>query len=135
MKVLFDTNVLIAAFLTRGLSNEVFEHCLSEHIICTSEWILGELEENLKGKLKFPTAKAEKIVRFLHKNTQMVNPPPLKEKACRDPDDDNVLSAALAAEAAGPVRAQGGRRTRFLGLDDRVSRQRLRSFRSQRRHP
>jgi len=99
VKVLFDTNVLIAAFLTRGLSNEVFEHCLSEHIICTSEWILGELDENLKGKLKFPTAKAEKIVRFLHKNTQMVNPPPLKEKACRDPDDDNVLSAALAAEA------------------------------------
>ncbi|MBI5559932.1 MAG: putative toxin-antitoxin system toxin component, PIN family [Deltaproteobacteria bacterium] len=99
MKVLFDTNVLIAAFLTRGLSNEVFEHCLSEHTICTSEWILDELEGNLKGKLKFPPAKAENIVLFLRKNTLMAATRPLKEKACRDPDDDNVLSAALAVEA------------------------------------
>lgn len=99
MKVLFDTNVLVAAFLTHGSSNEVFEHCLSEHTTFTSGWILHELEETLSRKLRFPPAKVKKILRFIGENTQMVEPLPLNEKLCRDRDDDNVLAAALAGAA------------------------------------
>lgn len=99
MKVLLDTNVLIAAFLTHGPSNEVFEHCLSEHTTFTSNWILSELEEKLSGKFRFPPAKVKKIIRFLRENLQKVEPLPLNEKACRDRDDDNVLAAALAGTA------------------------------------
>ncbi len=44
MRVLFDTNVLVAAFIARGNSSEVFEHCLAMHDIITSQWLLDELE-------------------------------------------------------------------------------------------
>lgn len=99
MKVLLDTNVLIAAFLTHGSSNEVFEHCLSEHTTFTSNWILNELEEKLSGKLRFPPAKVKKIIKFLRENVQKVEPRPLNEKVCRDRDDDNILAAAMTGAA------------------------------------
>ena len=37
MKILLDTNVLIAAFITRGLFNELLEHCLRRHQIIISD--------------------------------------------------------------------------------------------------
>lgn len=36
MKILLDTNVLIAAFIARGMCSELFEHCLAEHTIMES---------------------------------------------------------------------------------------------------
>lgn len=45
MKVLLDTNVIIAAFASRGLSADVLELCLSDHTVITSEHILSEVRE------------------------------------------------------------------------------------------
>lgn len=33
MRVVLDTNVVIAAFTTRGLNSEIFKVCISEHTI------------------------------------------------------------------------------------------------------
>jgi predicted nucleic acid-binding protein len=49
MKVVLDTNVLIAAFIARGACNELFEHCLQHHRIVASPSILTELREHLAG--------------------------------------------------------------------------------------
>jgi len=40
MRVLLDTNVILAAFASRGLANAVFELCLEKHEIIISEYTL-----------------------------------------------------------------------------------------------
>jgi predicted nucleic acid-binding protein len=43
VKPVLDTNVLLAAFATRGLCEAVFEACLADHDVVLSEHILREL--------------------------------------------------------------------------------------------
>lgn len=99
MRALLDTNVLIAAFIARGNSNEVFDHCLTSHQIITSLWILDELEEKLIGKFHFSKAEVKGVVRLIRDNAEIAEPEGLDEKVCRDADDDNILAAALAGKA------------------------------------
>ena len=54
MRVVLDTNVIIAAFATRGLSADVFELCLSDHTVIISEHILSEAHEKLIDKIAYP---------------------------------------------------------------------------------
>ena len=53
MKLVLDTNVLIAAFISRGVCNELLEHCVVNHDVVLSQFIFGELKEKLEGKFKF----------------------------------------------------------------------------------
>ena len=57
MNVVFDTNVILAAFLTHGASAEVVEHCITEHQVFVSTFILDEVEDKLRNKFRFPPAK------------------------------------------------------------------------------
>jgi predicted nucleic acid-binding protein len=41
--VVLDTNVLVAAFATRGLCQSVFELCLDRHTIAISDPLIQEL--------------------------------------------------------------------------------------------
>jgi hypothetical protein len=43
MKVLLDTNVLIAALITRGVCSDLLEHFMRLYGLVTSEFILGSL--------------------------------------------------------------------------------------------
>jgi predicted nucleic acid-binding protein len=54
MRVVLDSNVLVAAFGTRGLCEDVLRVCLSRHEICLSEVILSEVQEHLPKKFKLP---------------------------------------------------------------------------------
>jgi predicted nucleic acid-binding protein len=49
VKVVLDTNVLLAAFAARGLCEAVFEACPASHEIILSDHILGELQRHLRG--------------------------------------------------------------------------------------
>ena len=42
MRVFLDTNVLVSAFATRGLCNELYEYVLNEHELITGEVIIQE---------------------------------------------------------------------------------------------
>lgn len=98
MKILFDTNVLMAAFTTRGICSELFEHCLTEHIICTSQWILDELHKNLVKKFGFPRNKVDQVLNFLRENMLILTYSPLPEPICRDPNNDHILASALSGK-------------------------------------
>ncbi len=52
MRVCLDTNVLVAAFATRGLCADVFRTVLTEHDLVLGEVLLVELRRALRGKLK-----------------------------------------------------------------------------------
>ncbi len=101
MKIVIDTNVIIAAFATRGLCNEVFELCLAEHEIFLSAEIIAEVEKGLLEKIKVPENVVKDIIEFLKSKSENVeikvetkgimNEIRLK---LRDPKDLIVLSTA-----------------------------------------
>lgn len=99
MRILLDTNVLIAAFLSHGTCADLFEYCISAHDIIMPRQVMNEFVRNLSGKLSFPEILLKEAVSFLKENTETVDASPLKRRVCRDEDDDAVLSAAVAANA------------------------------------
>jgi putative PIN family toxin of toxin-antitoxin system len=96
MKVVLDTNVLVAAFATHGLCSAVLELCLDQHEIGISRQLLGELRRNLIKKVKLPEQTADEIVLFLESRATMVVPAAVDKSACRDPDDLKILGTAIA---------------------------------------
>jgi predicted nucleic acid-binding protein len=52
--VFFDTNVLVSAFLARGLCADLLRLVLTEHILVTSEVVLAELRDVLSRKGRLP---------------------------------------------------------------------------------
>jgi len=99
VKVVLDTNVLLAAFATRGLCEALFSACLASHQIVLSDHILKELRRHLRGKLKISASHADAIVAFLSEHASIVQPAKVPANACRDRSDLAVLGTAAAAKA------------------------------------
>ena len=99
MRVLLDTNVLFAAFVTHGVCAGLYEECLLQADIVVSNHILTELAEKLVSKGKFTKREAQKVVRAVRKDAELVSAAPLAQPICRDPDDDWVLATAVAGES------------------------------------
>lgn len=99
MKVFLDTNVLVSAFATRGLSADLFEIVLVEHELITGRRVLRELEKALRAKIRLPASRCAEIVDFLSAEAaRVVEEAP--EADCRaDPDDRAILGEALAGGA------------------------------------
>ena len=99
MRVVIDANVLIAAYAARGLCEATVELCIiNDDIILTQESI-DDLAEILIKKIKLPTGKATAIATYLKNNARLVEAAHIPRDACRDPDDLNVLGAAIAGAA------------------------------------
>jgi putative PIN family toxin of toxin-antitoxin system len=98
VRVLLDTNVLIAAFLTRGTCSDLLEHCALHHDLVSSRPLLEEFHTCLADKLKIPPALALEATRLVASRMEAVRPTPLREPVCRDPDDDIVLATALTGK-------------------------------------
>ena len=99
MKVVLDTNVLLAAFATRGLCEAVMEVCVADHGLVVSEHVLKEFRRNLRAKIKVPPRQVDETVAFLREHMEVVKPAKVPPDACRDRADLAVLGTALAAEA------------------------------------
>ena len=94
-----DTNVLVAAFVTRGLCQDVLRLVLAEHSLLASETILDELERTLTVKLRTPARRAREAVTFIREHGEVAapaNPAPWPEN---DPDDRWIVAAALDGAA------------------------------------
>lgn len=99
MRIVLDSNVLLAAFGTRGLCEALFAACVEGHELVTSEHILGELARHLAGKFRIPPRRAREIVAFVREQAEVVKPARVPKGACRDADDLPVLGTALAGRA------------------------------------
>ena len=91
MRVVLDSNVLIAAAATRGLCEAIMELCLEQHEMVLGEHILAEVEEKLTGKLKVPRGIAREYMKLLRETSEVVKPAKVDRAACRDPEDLAVL--------------------------------------------
>lgn len=99
MIIVLDTNVLIAALISRGTCHEVVEYCVRFHELFTSNFILNETTEKLTDKFHFTPAESKKAVTLLHSGMKLVPTAKLPKPTCRDPDDDNIIATAIAAKA------------------------------------
>lgn len=97
MRVFLDTNVLVAAFATRGLCADVFRLVLAERELLVSATLIEELSSALSRKIRAPDPIVREVVAFLRASAFFVEggsrPPPV---AVRDPDDVVILGEALA---------------------------------------
>ncbi|MFH1969270.1 MAG: putative toxin-antitoxin system toxin component, PIN family, partial [Verrucomicrobiota bacterium] len=91
---ILDTNVIIAAFATRGLCSAVFELCLDRFDMVISEDILKETFTHLNGKIKLAPAQCEAIVSFLRENCSVSEIEYPDESVCRDKNDLHILGLA-----------------------------------------
>jgi len=94
MKIVLDTNVIIAAFATRGLCSAIFELCLDRFDVVLSEEILKETSNHLNGKIKLPPAQCEAIISYLRKNCAVSEIDDVDKSLCRDKNDLHVLGLA-----------------------------------------
>jgi len=99
MKIVLDTNVVVAAFASRGLCEAIFELCLDSHDIVVSEHLLREIHTALAKKVNVPKKGADGIISLLRDNAILVQPEKLPADICRDPKDVPILGLALAAGA------------------------------------
>lgn len=88
MRVFFDTNVLVSAFLTRGLCADLLRLVLTEHTLVTSGVVLSELSDVLSRKGRLPSQQVDAIETFLRE--QPVAPRPTQTLALGlvDADDE-----------------------------------------------
>ncbi len=99
MRVVLDTNVIVAAFATKGLCSDIFEICLLDHSIIISEYILLEVKEKLIDKIHLTQSSVNDIVSYLRNQAEVVMPEELHESVCRDKDDINIIGTALSGNA------------------------------------
>jgi putative PIN family toxin of toxin-antitoxin system len=98
MRVILDTNVILAAFAGRGLANAVFELCLDKREVIISEHIVSELQNSLQKKLKMPKDKVLMITEYLRGFCTLSNYKRLDKEACRDIDDVKILGLSEVAK-------------------------------------
>lgn len=99
MRVVLDTNVIVAAFASRGLCSEVFEVCIAEHTIVTSEHILSEVKEKLIHKAHLPRNISFDIIDYLREITEIFKPEYVDAHICRDIDDVKIIGTAISGNA------------------------------------
>lgn len=105
MRAVIDTNVLLSALLWGGTPHALFEHVRNGTVtLISSPALLAELARVITRpkfdaiflRSKTSPTKTLAEVRLL---AEVIDPPPLPQSVCRDPDDDAVLALALAAQA------------------------------------
>ena len=99
MKVFVDTNVLVSALATRGLSADVFRLILAEHELLTGEVNLTELDRVLGGRFGAPADLVRSALDMLREHTVVPRPEEPASVPTTDPDDRWVLASALAGQA------------------------------------
>jgi uncharacterized protein len=99
MIVILDSNVIIAAFSSKGLCHSLFELCLTRYSIIISDHILTEVHRILHEKFKMPTKKVNEVTNYLKNFCETQCYEKLKENICRDKDDDEILALAQSASA------------------------------------
>ena len=101
MKAVFDTNVLVSAFVAEGVCSKLLGRARrGQFELISCPFILREFEAVLLKKLSATRVETRQALRILAETISgLVQPDPLVPGICRDPDDDNILSCAIAASA------------------------------------
>ena len=106
MKLVFDTNVIVAGLVSEGLGHELVETHLPDHAAILSHSLWDELVDKLRDKFGL-AADELPLLDLYRRHATFVEVQPLEKPVCRDPDDDWVLATAIAGEAEAIVTGDG----------------------------
>ena len=99
-RIIFDTNVLISVFVFKQEADKVYQYYSAQYNLCTTQWILNELQNVLgRNKFKLPQHLQNEIIDQIRIDSllfELTNDLPTDSP---DPDDNNVLRAALFIHA------------------------------------
>lgn len=107
MRVVLDTNVIIAPFLSpkgvpslilKAWEEEAFDLVVSEALLAEYQEVLSRKEIALHHKMD--QAAIERIINSFRKYAILAAPSRIPEVVKEDPDDDQLFAAALAEEAS-----------------------------------
>ena len=76
MRLLLDTNVLVAALVARGVCADLLEHCVRTHLIISSSALLNEIRDVLSRKFHQRDADVRATVRLFSEASLSSPPPP-----------------------------------------------------------
>ncbi len=99
MKVFLDTNVLVSAFATRGLSADVLRAVLVEHELLCGEVVLNELRRVLLEKIGVPEARIDDIEALIRRYHIEAVPERIYQLGLSDRSDEWVVASAIDAGA------------------------------------
>lgn len=104
MRAVIDTNVLLSGLLWHGAPHALLERVRDSALgLVSSPALLAELDE-VSGRAKFDSiltfsnTSRELAMAEVRQLAEILDPPPLPQPVCRDPDDDAVLALAIAAQ-------------------------------------
>ena len=101
MRIVFDTNVILSAFLTDGVCSKLLIRARKrDFYLFTSPFILKEVDRSLKKKFSASASEIKDVLVILAEATYgIVETPQTVSRVCRDIDDDHILACALEAKA------------------------------------
>ena len=99
MRVFLDTNVLVAAFATRGLCADLVRTILADHQLITGDVVLTELRTVLVERIKLPTSTVTEIFTLLRAQEVVPKPAEPSSLRIRDVDDQWIVASAVAGQA------------------------------------
>lgn len=99
MRIFLDTNVLVSAYTTRGISADLLRFILAEHELLTGEINLVELRRVLLERFHATAEQVGAVEAELRAHTVIPIPPKPSPLPVRDPDDRWVLASAVAGGA------------------------------------
>ena len=99
MRVALDTNVIVAAFATRGLCSDLFQSLVARHAVIVPEPVLAEVERAFAAKLRFPRNQIVQIITYLRDVAEISKAVPAVAIATFDPEDAAIVSGAAHAGA------------------------------------
>jgi putative PIN family toxin of toxin-antitoxin system len=98
VKVVVDTNVIIAGLVAEGVCRDIVKRRLPVCELFTSRALLDELAEKLREKFGLQPDELS-LLKIYADEATVIKPLRLPKPVCRDTDDDEVLATALAAKA------------------------------------
>ncbi len=113
MRIFLDTNVLVSAFATRGLCEDVFREVLTFHQLLTSRAVIAEFQRVLLVKLGAPNKLVDEMLSFLHTNAEVLSGSLNLDLAINDASDVQIVSDA--ASGASDVLVTGDKELLGLG--------------------
>ncbi len=108
MRVVLDTNVLLAGIATHGLCEALVTLAIRDHAVVLSEHILREVAEHYTGKFRATAEQAEYVVAVFRSQCEIVSPAAVPAGACDDADDLPILGTAQAAQSESLVTGDQG---------------------------
>jgi putative PIN family toxin of toxin-antitoxin system len=98
VRVVFDTNVVVAGIVAEGLCREILEIHVPEHTPVLSQVLWDELVSTLRRKFSLAPDDLP-ILALYRQHADWCEPSKLAKAVCRDAADDWVLATAVTGNA------------------------------------